>query len=428
MNLYELSKLSKMHNFSEIQHDKLITDFGLYDSLLIEISNVRFHDECRRDDEVPYVSPSQDVENLHDFAFSKKPIMLPCPYCGRLQAFKSDGGYRNPLKMYLGEKVSVNIKDKFRYVPLFKPGTVAHVVDGNEAEKEKLYDEKMFFAEFIKKVQYSFVENKIYTGSYNVLDNIIDYERIKDGIAHKTMIEILENVSDLRKDYVCSYDENHHLFIEFILCPAVDEIPEELKQVEKKLIEENSNSEMSDEEKECLKLYNNLRTCLIVKKVAQYPSMADMQFPDRVKYKPVLKKQYTDYAMALGLYADGVGAGAFVYLRRIMESIVEEFHEQCIELNGWSEEEYIKKRFNEKIDYLEDYGKVVIPEELTEVKKELYGILSKGIHTASDDECRQLFPYMKFAIDTFLNKKVEENERQKRIEELNREVRNITDS
>ena len=68
----------------------------------------------------------------------------------------------------------------------------------------------------------------------------------------------------------------------------------------------------------------------------------------------------------------------------------------------------------------------MIPNDIAGVKNKLYGVLSHGIHTASDEECKNLFPYMKFAIETFLDKKVGDKEKEKRIQEMNREIANAT--
>lgn len=426
MNIHELRKLSKLQHFSNMQTEKFITDFGLYDSLLIETDSFIRHDQDFCEGVVSYVTPSLDVESLHKFSYLSTPIMLPCPYCGRLQAFMPNAGYKNSINK-LPNWTHTTEKKKDNMANYFAHGSFGYIDNKNNKESKKRFEEELQYADFIERVKYSFEDNRIYTNPYNIFDQTMDYDRVKDIVARKIMEGIMNAVNDLRKDFVCCYEGSHHLFIEFSLFPAVDNIPEELKYYQDR-VKENINAVMTDVEKEVLSLYNSLRYCLVARKIAQYPSMADIQFFDKVKYKPVLEKQYTDYTMALGLYACGVGAGAFVYLRRIMESIVEEFHRQCVDLNGWDEEEYGKRRFNEKIKYIEDFGKEVIPVELKGIKNELYGVLSNGVHSASEDECKKLFPYMKFAIETFLDRKVEDREKRKRIEEMNREVKNVNNS
>lgn len=95
--------------------------------------------------------------------------------------------------------------------------------------------------------------------------------------------------------------------------------------------------------------------------------MADMEFFDLQRYKKALKSQYSELTRALGLYSSGVGIGAFVYLRRIFEQLVEQAHQNCISATGWDEAAYIQKRFNEKIDYLEKFGEELLPDELVSI-------------------------------------------------------------
>ena len=108
---------------------------------------------------------------------------------------------------------------------------------------------------------------------------------------------------------------------------------------------------------------------VIMRKIGQYPSMADMQFFESIKYRCVLKSHYRDYSLALGLFASGVGCGSFIYLRRIFEFLIDSLHEECKNEQGWNEEEYRKLDFNSRIQMIESFGKVIIPQELTQVRK-----------------------------------------------------------
>lgn len=49
------------------------------------------------------------------------------------------------------------------------------------------------------------------------------------------------------------------------------------------------------------------------------PSVADMTFPELDAYKHVISKEL---GTTIGLFASGVGAGSYVYLRRILERLV----------------------------------------------------------------------------------------------------------
>ncbi len=146
--------------------------------------------------------------------------------------------------------------------------------------------------------------------------------------------------------------------------------------------------------------------------------MKDMQFFECKEYKKILGDYYKDYTMALGLYASEVGCGSFLYLRRVLEFIVEKMHKECLNQNDWDEKQYEQKRFNERIKMLEKYKKCkIIPDELDKFREKLYGVLSKGVHEITDNKCKELFPSLRVAIDIILN---EEVKRKKNAEELSK--------
>ena len=57
-------------------------------------------------------------------------------------------------------------------------------------------------------------------------------------------------------------------------------------------------------------------------KVGQYPSVVDMTIPEIEKYRTILGRQYRDYSKAVVLFANGIGIGSYVYVRRIIENLV----------------------------------------------------------------------------------------------------------
>lgn len=155
-----------------------------------------------------------------------------------------------------------------------------------------------------------------------------------------------------------------------------------------------------------------------MRKIGQYPSMADMQFFESIKYRCVLKSHYRDYSLALGLFASGVGCGSFIYLRRIFEFLIDSLHEECKNEQGWNEEEYRKLDFNSRIQMIESFGKVIIPQELTQVRKKIYGVLSKGVHQNSDQECLEVFTYVKYALEIIMDEQLAQLEKKAKIKEL----------
>lgn len=68
-----------------------------------------------------------------------------------------------------------------------------------------------------------------------------------------------------------------------------------------------------------------------IEKVGQYPSVADIAIAQIQQYSKVLSRKYMrDFTMAIGLAANGVGTGSFVYLRRIFEHLVDEIAKNAI--------------------------------------------------------------------------------------------------
>ena len=149
-----------------------------------------------------------------------------------------------------------------------------------------------------------------------------------------------------------------------------------------------------------------------ITKVGQQPSMADISLGDMRRYRRVLDEiDAKELARGIGRHAHGVGVGAFVYLRRILERMVRrvEAAKGTPPLGG---------RFIDRIKALGDE----LPAFLSE-NPVLYGVLSKGVHEWSENECKAVFPAVRDAIEQVLSDQlaaVEEAERRKRIaKELN---------
>jgi hypothetical protein len=138
-------------------------------------------------------------------------------------------------------------------------------------------------------------------------------------------------------------------------------------------------------------------------KTGQWPSLADIQFAALKDYRKILSKEdNSELHRAIGLAAHGVGVGAFVYLRRVLERLLERTFEAGEKAHNWRREEYQRLRTTERISMMKE----VLPDFLVENAR-IYGILSKGIHELSEDECRGVFTVLKAAIVEIL-----EDERQ----------------
>jgi hypothetical protein len=145
-------------------------------------------------------------------------------------------------------------------------------------------------------------------------------------------------------------------------------------------------------------------------KIGQFPSIADLTADVLKKYRKTLSPQdYGDFNRAVGLAGHGIGIGAFVYLRRIFERLVEEAHQIAAKDADWSESDYFKSRMEEKIKLL----KAHLPPFLS-TNWQIYSILSKGLHELSEADCKSHFDIVKGGIELILDQKIEAQERQQR--------------
>lgn len=160
------------------------------------------------------------------------------------------------------------------------------------------------------------------------------------------------------------------------------------------------------------------KNSLEIQKVGQFPSIADFHISKIRKYDKVISKEnLKEFTKAIGLAANGVGIGSFVYLRRIFEGLIEEAHLNAKKNKDWDEEKYSKNRITEKIELL----KGQLPEFLLK-NKSLYSILSTGIHELSEQECLAHFETVRLGIELILDEKVDRHNKEKKIAEAEKKI------
>jgi hypothetical protein len=149
-----------------------------------------------------------------------------------------------------------------------------------------------------------------------------------------------------------------------------------------------------------------------IQKIGQHPSFGDLNLPKLKKYVPVLDKALLgELNRAIGLASHDVGVGAYVYLRRVFEALIEEAHGLAVSDAGWDEELYGRSRMAEKISLIKGH----LPTFLVE-HPEMYALLSKGIHELSELECLEHFDTLRIGIELILDEKLERREREKKIQ------------
>jgi hypothetical protein len=153
-----------------------------------------------------------------------------------------------------------------------------------------------------------------------------------------------------------------------------------------------------------------------IQKIGQHPSYGDLNLPRFKKYATILDKpKFRELTRAVGLASHDVGIGSYVYLRRVFEAFIEEAHQIEVSEANWDEEDengYKKSRMSEKIDLL----KHRLPDFLVE-NRNMYALLSKGVHELSEDECLSHFDLLLTSIELILGEKLERKEKQKKIHE-----------
>lgn len=143
-------------------------------------------------------------------------------------------------------------------------------------------------------------------------------------------------------------------------------------------------------------LFKNNKVC----KFGQFPSFTKNEvLSDLKKYKNVIPKYYPELTKSINAFSQGMGVASFVYLRRILEHLIE------AKYNGDPSWKFIDKL--KEVEKTEQ----IIPSELSEIKEQIYSILSKGVHEYEEDECIQLYIAVKFVVEQILDLELEKKTR-----------------
>ncbi len=168
-------------------------------------------------------------------------------------------------------------------------------------------------------------------------------------------------------------------------------------------------------------LFDLLVTNNKIIKIGQYPSFADLANRDISRYKSVLGNKFNEYSKSLGLFSHGIGIGSFVYLRRIIESLIFDKYDEVKESLNISHDDFMKSEFKDKIDILKNY----LPSVLVK-NKNIYSIISKGIHHLNEEECSSIYPVIKDGIELILDDLIAEKQRIEKEKKFSIHIANIT--
>ena len=128
-------------------------------------------------------------------------------------------------------------------------------------------------------------------------------------------------------------------------------------------------------------------------KIGQYPSMEDLSAERLAKYKAQLgKHDLGEMAKAERLFSFKYGVGAFIYLRRIFENLIDR-HRTHADPDGSRFPNFTDLPMDEKIDRLKDG----LPPMLVGTRA-TYRILSTGVHELAEDQCIAYYPVIRDAL------------------------------
>ncbi|WP_149096185.1 hypothetical protein [Paenibacillus terrae] len=150
---------------------------------------------------------------------------------------------------------------------------------------------------------------------------------------------------------------------------------------------------------------------LAMTKIGQYPSLSDLFTESLKKYKVELDAIgcYKDFSTGCYMYSHGLGIGSYAYMRRVFERLISNAFTSNQEIINCEYDEFKKLKMDQKVLVLKEF----LPTFLTENNKNIYKILSLGIHQLEEDECKKMFPVIKNAIEIILEEEILEKEQQR---------------
>ena len=147
-----------------------------------------------------------------------------------------------------------------------------------------------------------------------------------------------------------------------------------------------------------------------IQKIGEFPTFAKEEVNTKLfRYKSLISEFYPELTKAVSAYSQNMGVASFVYLRRILEHLIEGKYKQY---GGTAEE----SKFIDKLHVVEKYEKV-IPDDFNEIKNQIYSVLSKGVHEYEESECLTLFPAVKYIIESILDEELLKREKAKKTQE-----------
>jgi len=146
-------------------------------------------------------------------------------------------------------------------------------------------------------------------------------------------------------------------------------------------------------------------------KVGQYPSIADINFGEVMAFAPALGELRTrELNKAIELAGNGAGLGAYIYLKKIFESLLEDAHQIALSDKTWDEAGYLKANISDKVRILATH----LP-SFTLEHPEHYAILDQDLDDLTDTACIEQFNALKTAVLVITDEQLAQHTRDLRI-------------
>jgi|GEM_PF-3200273 len=287
--------------------------------------------------------------------------------------------------------------------------------------EEEVYEEK-YPKDFDKLIDFILYEDNIY-GYCNKCRRMNSLKPIKGNIDERLLERTL--YGQYGDDYD-GYDESMALFK---LNDRVDILVKKHKYFTKSVncLHDNSHKQKFIYKLE-LEYGKNEEAKLILQKVGQDPSNVEFHnhnIRDKYSRYENYKKIKSDLSKAVISYENNFAVGGFLYLRRVLEKIVDyKYEEVKSNINDDNQARYEEKnvKFKEKIDILKDE----LPKHLTQ-NKHIYNILSAGVHSLTEEECLEYFSVVEKSVYFILDELLEIQKRNILNKEIEKDL-NIINS
>ena len=153
---------------------------------------------------------------------------------------------------------------------------------------------------------------------------------------------------------------------------------------------------------------------IIIRKIGQFPSKIDIWGFDFDQYRNQLNKidAYSDFKKAELCMSDGLYAGAYAYLRRVFEKMLKEY---CKGLT--LKDNHVETKIEACIERFDERVKPLL--------KNLYSILSIGIHELDDKQSEKFYVYLRTVLEMQLEYVKENNDRDNQTKELKEKIDSI---